>query len=363
MDKIKVGVVGATGMVGQRFVQLLANHPWFELSVVAASDRSAGLTYDEATRWLLPEPIPGSAREMMVQEPSFDMECEIVFCALPSDVAAPLEERLAEAGYLVCSNASCNRMVEDVPLLVPEVNPEHLALLPTQRQRRGWRGAIITNPNCTSAGLVCALKPLHDAFGLRRVFVVSLQAVSGAGYPGVASLDIMGNVIPHINGEEKKLETEPKKMLGRLNGAQVEAADFQISAHCNRVPVREGHTECVSLQLEERATAEEILQAWTTFQGLPQRLLLPTAPMQFIAFRSEEDHPQPASDIDAGQGMTTTVGRLRPCGLLDWKFVFVSHNTLRGAAGGSVLNAELAVAQGYLGRTFDLSQQVDQVLK
>ncbi len=350
MEKIKVGVIGATGAVGQRFVQLLAEHPWFALTELAASDRSAGKTYGEATNWLLPEPMPEAVRGMTVREIAPNLDCEIVFSALPGDIAGPIEEELAAAGYVVCSNASAFRMAPDVPLLIPEVNPEHLGLLAAQRQRRGWRGCIVTNPNCTATGLVAALKPLHDAFGLRRVFVVSMQAISGAGYPGVASLDIVDNVIPYIGGEESKMETEPRKMLGQWDGDHIVEADIRISAHCNRVAVREGHTECVSVEFARKATAEEIVAAWQEYRGLPQRLGLPTAPEKFIDVRPEQNRPQPLRDRDAGRGMTTTVGRLRPCPLLDWKFVLLSHNTLRGAAGGSVLNAELMAAQGYLSR-------------
>lgn len=348
--KIKVGVIGATGAVGQRFVQLLANHPWFELTELAASDRSAGKPYGEACRWVLPEAMPEAARGMIVRELTTDLDCEVVFSALPGDIAGPTEEELAAAGYIVCSNASAHRMDPDVPLLIPEVNPEHLGLLEVQRRRRGWRGAIVTNPNCTATGLAAALKPLHDAFGLRRVFVVSMQAISGAGYPGLASLDIVDNLIPYIGGEESKLETEPRKMLGRWDGDRILEADFRISAHCNRVAVREGHTECVSVELARRATAEEVIAAWREYKGLPQQLGLPTAPEKFIEVRSEPDRPQPLRDRDAGRGMTTTVGRLRPCSLLDWKFVLLSHNTLRGAAGASVLNAELMAVQGYFSR-------------
>lgn len=347
--KIRVGVLGATGAVGQRFVSLLAEHPWFDLRVLAASSRSAGRRYVDACHWYLDEPMPARVREMTLQYGEPGIDCEILFSALPNSIAGPLEESLAAAGYAVYSNAGSHRQDPDVPLLIPEVNPEHTALIEHQRQHRGWPGFIVTNPNCTATHLTCSLKPLHDAFGLRRVFVVSMQAVSGAGYPGVSALDITDNVIPYISNEEDKVQSEPCKMLGTFRGDHIEEIKLRISAHCNRVQTRDAHLECVSVELGQPASVAEVQEAWEQFQGLPQRLALPSAPAHFIEVRGEADRPQPRRDRHAGHGMTTSVGRLRACELLDYKFVLLGHNTIRGAAGGSVLNAELMVAQGYFG--------------
>ncbi len=351
MEKVRVGVLGATGAVGQRFIQLLEGHPWFELTVLAASERSAGKRYAEACHWLLQGEMPARVRDMVLQYGEPGLPCDLLFSALPSDTAREIEPVFAEAGYVVCSNASAYRMEPDIPLLIPEVNPDHLALINVQRQNRGWRGFIVTNPNCTTTHLVSALKPLHDAFGLEKVFVVSMQALSGAGYPGVPSLDIVDNVIPYIGGEESKVESEPRKLLGRLVDGRVEMASFQVSAQCNRVPVRDGHTECVSVALSRSASRDELIEAFRSFQGLPQELGLPHAPQPAILVREETDRPQPQLDRLAGSipGMATVVGRVRPCPLLDWKFVVLGHNTIRGAAGGALLNAELLVAQGWIG--------------
>ncbi len=351
MDKIRVGVLGATGAVGQRFVQLLERHPWFELTVLAASERSAGKRYADACHWILQGDMPEAARDMVLEYGAPGLECELLFSALPGGAARQVEPAFAEAGYIVCSNASAYRMEPDIPLLIPEVNPDHTALVEVQRRRRGWRGFIVTNPNCTTTHLVSALKPLHDAFGLEKVFVVSMQAISGAGYPGVPSLDILDNVIPYIGGEEEKVETEPLKLLGRLAGDHVEMASFQVSAQCNRVNVRDGHTECVSVALQRPADREEFIEVLRSFQGVPQELGLPSAPHPAILVREEPDRPQPRLDRMAGDvpGMATVVGRIRPCPLLDWKFVVMGHNTVRGAAGGALLNAELLVAQGLVG--------------
>mgnify|MGYP003376785582 CR=1 FL=1 len=316
---------------------------------LCASDRNAGKRYVDACRWNLRGDMPAGVRDMILQECEPGPDCKIVFSALPSEIAGEVEEEFAAAGYIVCSNARNHRYDPDVPLLIPEVNPQHAALVETQRTQRGWRGFIVTNPNCTATHLTCALKPLHDAFGLRRVFVVSMQAVSGAGYPGVSALDITDNVIPYIGNEEDKVQTEPLKMLGLYAVDGIMPANFRISAHCNRVPTRDGHLECVSVELDRPATEVEMVSAWENFRGLPQQLGLPTAPAHFIEVRAEADRPQPRRDRLAGNGMTTSVGRLRPCELLSYKFVLLGHNTLRGAAGGSVLNAELMVAQGYFG--------------
>ncbi len=346
--KLKAAVIGATGAVGQRFVQLLARHPWFELAVLAASERSTGRRYAEACNWVLEGDVPEQAREMPVvpAEPGFD--ADVVFSALPADLAREMEPTFARAGYAVFSNASAFRYDDDVPLVIPEVNPEHLQLVKSQKARRGWSGFIVTNPNCSTTHLTLALKPLHDAFGLEKVLVVTMQAVSGAGYPGVPSLDILGNVIPYIGKEEWKLENEPRKLLGTLAEGRVEPADFVISAHANRVPVRDGHTEAVSLSLLSEATPDEIAEALRGFTAFPQEAGLPSAPEHPVVVRGEPDRPQPHRDLMAEKGMATVVGRVRECPILGYKFVLLGHNTIRGAAGGSILNAETALAMGML---------------
>lgn len=349
MPKIKVAVLGATGTVGQRFVQLLQGHPWFEITALTGSERSAGRTYGETCRWVIDGEMPAALRAMPVLGSEDELDAHLVFSALPSNVAGPIEERLAAAGHVVCSNASNHRMAPDVPLLVPEVNPDHLGLIEVQRRRRGWRGAIVTNPNCTSTPITMAFRPLLDTFGISKALIVSMQALSGAGYPGVPSYDAMDNVVPYIGGEEPKVESEPQKMLGTLNGETVVPAGFTSSAHCNRVPVLEGHLECVSVALERKASVEDLIAALRGFQALPQELRLPSAPPQPIVVRDEPDRPQTRRDRDAGRGMATVVGRVRECAILDYKFVCLAHNTIRGAAGGSLLNAELMVAQGILG--------------
>ncbi|MBI3362262.1 MAG: aspartate-semialdehyde dehydrogenase [Chloroflexi bacterium] len=348
MDKIKVGVLGATGAVGQRFVQLLEGHPWFEVTALTGSNRTSGQTYGEACRWVLPEEMPEYARGMTVAPTEPGMDARLLFSALPADTAREAEPKLAAAGYGVCSNASAHRTWPDVPLLIPEVNPDHVALIDVQRETRGWKGFIATNPNCTSTGFTIALRPLLDAFGLKRVFAVSMQALSGAGYPGVASLDALDNVIPHIGGEEAKVETEPLKMLGKLNATHVADAPFRISAHTNRVTVSDGHMVCASVEFERKATAAEAAEAMANFQAPLIVQTLPSAPHCVIEVRSEPDRPQPRRDRNAGKGMTTVVGRVREDPLFDVKFACLSHNTIRGAAGGSILNAELIVATGCL---------------
>jgi aspartate-semialdehyde dehydrogenase len=279
---------------------------------------------------------------------SIPSDVKLLFSALPGSTAGPVEEELAAAGFAISSNASAHRMDPDVPLLIPDVNPEHTALIPVQQARRGWSGYIVTNPNCTTTHLVCALKPIHDAFGLAAVNVVTMQALSGAGYPGVASLDILDNVVPYIGGEEEKIETEPRKLLGALNGDVVIWADFVVSAQANRVAVRNGHLEAVSVRLVRTAAVDEIAAALVSYQGLPQRMGLPSAPNPAIILHTENDRPQPRLDRLAGNGMATSVGRLRPDPVLDYKFLVLGHNTIRGAAGGALLNAELLKAQGYL---------------
>lgn len=350
MFPIPVAVLGATGSVGQRFVSLLDHHPFFKVTGLAASDRSEGKPYAQACRWILSEPMPAWAREMTLQPctPQALPQVKLVFSALPSNQAQTLEPEFAAAGVAVCSNASAYRQESDVPLLLPEVNAEHIHLVHHQRLARGWSGCIVTNPNCTSTGLTVALKALDDAFGLRKAFVVSLQALSGAGYPGVASLDILDNVIPNINGEEEKVEWEPRKMLGRLAGETIQLADIKISAHTNRVAVLDGHTVCVSVELTEPATPQQAIRALSSYQAAEMARGLPSAPNPVIMVREEADRPQPRLDRLTGKGMSTVVGRLRPDPLFTLKFVVLSHNTIRGAAGGSIYNAELLVREKLL---------------
>jgi len=350
--KIKVGVLGATGAVGQRFVQMLQNHPWFEISALCASERSAGKRYADACKWNLRGGMPGYLEDVILQDCEPGFEAQIVFSALPTESAGEVEQAFAKAGYGVCSNSRNHRYDADVPLLIPEVNPEHLALLDIQKRKRGWDGFIATNPNCSTTHLVSALHPLHVQFGVTKVFVVTMQAVSGAGYPGVSSMDILDNVVPYISGEEEKIEQkEPHKLLGTFDGQGIRYADFVVSAHCNRVPVRNGHLEAVSVEFKEKPTQEEILQAWQEYRPLAQQLKLPSAPQPPIVINKAQDRPQPRLDRLEGTvpGMATVVGRLRPDPLFHYKFLALGHNTIRGAAGGSLLNAELIVAQGYLG--------------
>jgi aspartate-semialdehyde dehydrogenase len=348
-NPIPVAVLGATGSVGQRFVQLLANHPWFRLAAVTGSDRTVGQPYGEACRWVLVEPMPASARHLTIlpTDPT-QLAYPLVFSALPSDLARIYEPQFAAAGAMVCSNASAYRVDTDVPLLLPEVNPEHATLLSQQRLKRGWSGGIVTNPNCTSTGLTVALKALQQAFGLRRVFAVSLQALSGAGYPGVASLDVMDNVIPYIGGEEEKVEWEPRKMLGKLQDGLVSLADVAISAHTNRVAVSDGHLVCASLEFDRPVTPAEAAQALAAYQAPASARDLPSAPHPPILVRSEPDRPQPRLDRWTGSGMTTVIGRVRTDPLFHVKLTVLSHNTVRGAAGGSIYNAELLLSLGYL---------------
>lgn len=352
----KIGILGATGMVGQRFIQLLEDHPWFQVTWLAASDRSSGKQYADAVRWKLDTPIPSSVAKLPVSpatpEQNPDGVPEIIFAALDTDIARELEPKFAAVGCAVISNSSAFRMQVDVPLVIPEVNADHLALIPQQNwniSRAGSqkRGYIVTNPNCSAIGLTMALKPLAERFGLRSVFVSTMQAISGAGYPGVSSLDIVGNVVPFIRNEEQKLEAETRRLLGKLENSQVTLLDAKVSAHCNRVAVEDGHTESVSIELASKPTREEILAAWREFQPLRGKNL-PTAPEQPIEYAPAEDRPQPRLDRMRGRGMTATVGRLRPCSLLDWKFTVLSHNTIRGAAGAALLNAELLASQGKL---------------
>ena len=349
VKKWRAGVLGATGMVGQHFVQLLANHPWFELTEVAASERSSGKRYVEATRWQLDKPMPAKARDLIVKSLEPTLDCDFVFSALDSSVAGPAEEEFARAGYPVVSNSKNHRMDPLVPLLIPEVNAAHIDAIPVQQKKRGYdTGFIVTNPNCSTAGLVLVLKPLADAFGLEKIFVVTMQAISGAGYPGVASLDIQSNVVPFISGEEEKLEEEPQKLLGRWDGSRFIEAGLGISAHCNRVPVVNGHLECVSLSLKKIASLNEVREALSTFQVDAELASLPTAVRNPVIVVDEDNRPQPRRDVDAGNGMAAVVGRVRECSLLDVKLTLLSHNLIRGAAGAALLNAELLAARGFL---------------
>jgi aspartate-semialdehyde dehydrogenase len=354
-SKIPVGILGATGTVGQRFIQLLHEHPWFEVTWLAASDRSAGKLYAEAAKWNLNTPIPAKVASMKVSAAAPDSSTpKLVFAALDASAAQQIEPAFAAAGHAVVSNSSAFRMAEDVPLIIPEVNGDHVPLIKTQKWYKDNGGFMVTNPNCSAIGLVLALAPLHRRFGIDKIFVATMQAISGAGYPGVPSMDILGNVIPYIAKEEDKMEAESRKLLGSLvesalNGSHVVPADLTLSAHCNRVAVEDGHTESVSLKLRKPAQAEEIMAAWNEFHCLPQKLKLPTAPEQPVIYESAPDRPQPRLDRDRGKGMSAVVGRLRPCNIFDWKFTVLSHNTIRGAAGAAVLNGELLKAQGYLG--------------
>ena len=350
-SQILVAVLGATGSVGQRFISLLDNHPWFKVVALAASDRSVGQKYSDAARWVLDTPMPEYARDMVVVPATTEaVQARIVFSALHSDIAKDLEPQFAQAGAAVCSNASSYRRAEDVPLLLPEINADHIHLVKEQRKLRGWSGCITTNPNCTSTGLTIALKALDDAFGVKKVFAVSLQALSGAGYPGVPSLDIMDNVIPNVanGGEEEKVEWEPRKMLGKLNNNKIELADIIFSAHTNRVAVIDGHTVCASVQLANPVELEAAIQALRDYAAPPSARELPSSPRPVIEVREEADRPQPRLDRLTGKGMTTVVGRVRRDPILDLKFVVLSHNTIRGAAGASIYNAELLVNENLL---------------
>ncbi|MGQ9909012.1 MAG: aspartate-semialdehyde dehydrogenase [Candidatus Flexifilum sp.] len=346
MEKLDVAVLGATGAVGQRFIKVLEDHPWFRVAEVVGSDRSAGRPYREAARWVLNGEPPPRVGELTVKPLDADLTSPLVFSALPKEAAESREAALAAAGHIVATNASFHRMDEDVPLLLPEVNADHLALVDLQRRRRGWSGAIVANSNCTAMPIVMSLAPLRP-FGIASISIVSMQAISGAGYPGVASLDIIDNLIPYIGGEEDKVETEPLRMLGKLHNDRVEWLPADISASCNRVPVIDGHLVIISVELTAQPTLDEIIDAWRAFRGPNPVPHLPSAPAQPVIYTDAHDRPQPRRDRDAGHGMSTTVGRLRTCPVLGYKFAALSHNTIRGAAGGSILNAELMVAQGF----------------
>jgi aspartate-semialdehyde dehydrogenase len=345
--RIEVGVLGATGMVGQQFINQLAGHPWFSLTWLAASERSFGKRYSDAASWRLETPIPDGIADANVEPCTPGKGPKLVFSALDASVAGEIEQAFADAGHFVVSNSRNHRMDPAVPLLVPEANPDHLGLLRVQAKQRGGKGAIVTNPNCSTVVLTMALAPLRP-FGLRSCLVTTMQAVSGAGYPGVASLDILGNVIPFIGGEEEKIESETRKILGTLAGDAVEPHPVRVSAHTNRVPVVDGHTETISVALGKKPGFAELRAVLEGFTGVPQRLGLPSAPERPLLYLDQPNRPQPRFDAGRGRGMTVSVGRLRPCPVLDWKLVALGHNTVRGAAGAAVLNAELMQAEGLL---------------
>ena len=347
--KIPVGILGATGMVGQRFIQLLERHPWFEVAWVAASERSYGKTYAEAAKWKMKTAIPARIARMKLSAAEPAGAPKVIFAALDADIAREMEPAFASAGAAVISNSSAFRMHPQVPLVIPEINSDHIKLIEQQSWRRQSGGFMVTNSNCSVMGLALALAPLDKAFGIESVFVTTMQAISGAGYPGVASLDILGNVVPFIKNEEEKMEEEAGKLLGKLKGREIVPAGFGISAHCNRVAVEDGHTESVSIKLKKNASAEKIIKVWREYRGLVADLKLPFSPAEPIFYDERVDRPQPRLDLERGHGMTVSCGRLRPCTLLDWKFTLLSHNTIRGAAGAALLNAELLKSKGYLG--------------
>ncbi len=350
VQKIPVSILGATGTVGQKFVRLLAVHPWFEIASVAASAQSAGKRYGEIVRWRESTPLPEPVAAMIVQPAEPGLAGRIAFSAIEAEIAGQVEQAFARAGAYVVTNTKTHRMEPDVPLLVPEVNPGHLDLLPRQQRERGWSGGIVANPNCSTAGLVLGVAPLHQAFGIEKIFVATMQAVSGAGYPGVASLDALGNVIPYIGGEEEKLEQETAKILGSFTAGAVTAASIVTSAHTNRVPVVDGHLEVVSLGFGRRVSPEEAIAALEGFRAPVDVAALPSTPARPVEYDARPDRPQSRLDLDRGAGMTVTVGRLRPCPLLDLRLVLLSHNTVRGAAGAAIQNAELLVQRGYVAR-------------
>jgi aspartate-semialdehyde dehydrogenase len=349
MKKFRVGILGATGVVGQRFIQLLKEHPQFEVTALAASDRSQGKPYREACVWRLPGEMPEGVEAIVVQSPAPPLDCDFVFSSLPGDIAGEAEESFARAGYPVISNSASHRMDADVPLLIPEVNPEHIELIATQRSARGYdRGYIVTNPNCSTIVIAMALAPLHGKFGVESCIATTMQAISGAGYPGVASMDIADNVLPFIGGEEEKIESETVKILGRSDGTTIRQAAMRVSAQCNRVNVIDGHMAAMRVKLSQSASVDQIRGALSSFTSLPQELKLNSAPAKPIIVRDEADRPQPRLDRDAGGGMSVTVGRIAADNVLDYRFVALGHNTIRGAAGAAILNAELLAARGLL---------------
>jgi aspartate-semialdehyde dehydrogenase len=347
--KFRVGILGATGTVGQRFIELLEDHPQFEVTALAASDRSQGKPYAEACAWRLAGEIPARVAALMVSAPVPPLACDLIFSSLPGEMAREAEDAFARAGYPVISNSSAFRMEEDVPLLIPEINHEHLALIETQRRARRYeRGFMVTNPNCSTIMIALALAPLHARFGVESCVATTLQALSGAGYPGVASLDVVDNVLPYIASEEEKIESETLKILGRMGDARIELAEMRVSAQCHRVNVSDGHMAALRVKFARPVELEEMKDALASFSALPQELKLHSAPARPVIVREEPDRPQPRLDRDAGRGMSVTVGRIRRDAVLDYRFVALSHNTVRGAAGAAILNAELLAARGYL---------------
>jgi aspartate-semialdehyde dehydrogenase len=345
--RIEVGILGATGMVGQHFVKFLEGHPWFDLRWLGASDRSAGKKYHEATAWHLGGTAPAAIADLTVEDCKPGNAPRLLFSAMDASVATEIEQAFAQAGHVVVSNSRNHRMDRDVPLLVPEINPDHLKLVPSQQRARGWRGQIVTNPNCSTVVLTMGLVPLKQ-FGITKVIATTLQAISGAGYPGVASMDIIANVIPYIGGEEEKMQQETQKIMGDFRGDHIEPLAATVSAHCNRVPVVDGHTVTVSVELSAKPSIAELHAALDSFHGVPQERNLPSAPPRPVIYMHEANHPQPRRDAERERGMAAFVGRLRPCPVLDYKFVALGHNTIRGAAGAAVLNAELMHSEGML---------------
>ena len=345
--RIEVGILGATGMVGQEFIHFLQGHPWFDLKWLGASDRSAGKKYRDAMAWHLGGSVPEAAAALTVDECKPGNAPRLLFSSMDASVATDIERAFAQAGHVVVSNSRNHRMEPDVPLLVPEVNAEHLRLVPLQQRARGWKGQIVTNPNCSTVVLTMALGPLKQ-FGIQKVIATTMQAISGAGYPGVASMDIVGNVIPFIGGEEEKMQQETQKILGDFRGDRVEPLAAKVSAHCNRVPVVDGHTVTVSVEFSSKPAENDVRHAFENFMGLPQQRQLPSAPPHPVIYLYEANRPQPRKDAERDRGMTACVGRLRACPVLDYKFVALGHNTVRGAAGAAVLNAELMHSEGML---------------
>ncbi|HYL38932.1 MAG TPA: aspartate-semialdehyde dehydrogenase [Bryobacteraceae bacterium] len=345
--KIEVGILGATGMVGQHFVKFLQGHPWFTITWLGASDRSSGKLYREATSWRLDGVMPAGVESIRVQDCKPANAPRLVFSAMDASVATEIEQAFAQAGHIVVSNSRNHRMEPDVPLLIPEINPDHLKIIPLQQRRRGWNGQIATNPNCSTMVLAMALAPMKP-FGIRSVIATTMQAISGAGYPGVASMDITGNVIPFVGGEEEKMQQETQKILGDFTGDAIRSLPAKVSAHCNRVPVVDGHTVATSVGFERKPAAAELIAAIESFRSVPQERKLPSAPERPLIYMPEQDRPQPRRDANRDRGMATFVGRLRECAVLDYKFVALSHNTIRGAAGAAVLNAELMYSEGLL---------------
>lgn len=345
--RIEVGILGATGMVGQHFVKFLQGHPWFDLKWLGASDRSAGKKYRDAMHWHLGGVVPATVADLVVEESKPGNAPRLLFSAMDASVATDIERAFAAAGHVVVSNSKNHRMERDVPLLVPEINPDHLKLVPGQQRARGWKGQIVTNPNCSTVVLTMGLGPLKQ-FGITKVIATTMQAISGAGWPGVPSMDITGNVIPYIGGEEEKMQVETQKILGEFRGDHIEPLAAKVSAHCNRVAVVDGHTVTVSVEFSGKPTAEDLRHAFDTYATLPQQRHLPSAPERPVQYMEQQDRPQPRKDAERDRGMAAFVGRLRACPVLDWKFVALGHNTVRGAAGAAVLNAELMHTEGML---------------